>query len=255
MARQPKNNHRTEDTRLLIAPCDQSENFTDTDPWRVMRVMSEFVQGFDALAELGPAVTIFGSARVKPDNPHYQQAVETARLLGEAGFNIITGGGPGIMQAGNEGAKQANVTSVGLNIELPFEQHLNPFVDIAVDYRYFFVRKTMLVKYAQGFVIFPGGFGTMDELFEALTLVQTGKIQNFPIVLFDSSYWEGLLGWLRSTMLREGKVSASDLDLLIVADSPTEVRDIVVTALQGKSDRAEKEAAVRAILQQVYHGH
>ena len=255
MARQPKNNHRTEDTRLLIAPCDQSENFTDTDPWRVMRVMSEFVQGFDALAELGPAVTIFGSARVKPDNPHYQQAVETARLLGEAGFNIITGGGPGIMQAGNEGAKQANVTSVGLNIELPFEQHLNPFVDIAVDYRYFFVRKTMLVKYAQGFVIFPGGFGTMDELFEALTLVQTGKIQNFPIVLFDSSYWEGLLGWLRGTMLREGKVSASDLDLLIVADSPTEVRDIVVTALQGKSDRAEKEAAVRAILQQVYHGH
>ena len=255
MAQKPKNNHRTEDTRLLIAPCDQPENFTDTDPWRVMRVMSEFVQGFDALAELGPAVTIFGSARVKPDNPHYQQAVETARLLGEAGFNIITGGGPGIMQAGNEGAKQANVTSVGLNIELPFEQHLNPFVDIAVDYRYFFVRKTMLVKYAQGFVIFPGGFGTMDELFEALTLVQTGKIQNFPIVLFDSSYWEGLLGWLRSTMLREGKVSASDLDLLIVADSPTEVRDIVVTALQGKSDRAEKEAAVRAILQQVYHGH
>ena len=140
-------------------------------------------------------------------------------------------------------------------IELPFEQHLNPFVDIAVDYRYFFVRKTMLVKYAQGFVIFPGGFGTMDELFEALTLVQTGKIQNFPIVLFDSSYWEGLLGWLRSTMLREGKVSASDLDLLIVADSPTEVRDIIVTALQGESDRAEKEAAVRAILQQVYHGH
>ena len=255
MAQKPKNNHRTEDTRLLIAPCDQPENFTDTDPWRVMRVMSEFVQGFDALAELGPAVTIFGSARVKPDNPHYQQAVETARLLGEAGFNIITGGGPGIMQAGNEGAKQANVTSVGLNIELPFEQHLNPFVDIAVDYRYFFVRKTMLVKYAQGFVIFPGGFGTMDELFEALTLVQTGKIQNFPIVLFDSSYWEGLLGWLRGTMLREGKVSASDLDLLIVTDSPTEVRDIVVTALQGKSDRAEKEAAVRAILQQVYHGH
>ena len=255
MAQKPKNNHRTEDTRLLIAPCDQPENFTDTDPWRVMRVMSEFVQGFDALAELGPAVTIFGSARVKPDNPHYQQAVETARLLGEAGFNIITGGGPGIMQAGNEGAKQANVTSVGLNIELPFEQHLNPFVDIAVDYRYFFVRKTMLVKYAQGFVIFPGGFGTMDELFEALTLVQTGKIQNFPIVLFDSSYWEGLLGWLRSTMLREGKVSASDLDLLIVTDSPTEVRDIIVTALQGESDRAEKEAAVRAILQQVYHGH
>lgn len=255
MAQKPKNNHRTEDTRLLIAPCDQPENFTDTDPWRVMRVMSEFVQGFDALAELGPAVTIFGSARVKPDNPHYQQAVETARLLGEAGFNIITGGGPGIMQAGNEGAKQANVTSVGLNIELPFEQHLNPFVDIAVDYRYFFVRKTMLVKYAQGFVIFPGGFGTMDELFEALTLVQTGKIQNFPIVLFDSSYWEGLLGWLRGTMLREGKVSASDLDLLIVTDSPTEVRDIIVTALQGESDRAEKEAAVRAILQQVYHGH
>jgi uncharacterized protein (TIGR00730 family) len=253
MTRQPKNNHHTEDQRLLIAPCDQPENFTDTDPWRVMRVMSEFVQGFDALADLGPAITIFGSARVKPDHIHYQQAVATARLLGEAGFNIITGGGPGIMQAGNEGAKQANVASVGLNIELPFEQHLNPFVDISVDYRYFFVRKTMLVKYAQGFVIFPGGFGTMDELFEALTLIQTGKIQNFPIVLFDSSYWEGLLNWLRGTMVREGKASASDLDLLIVADSPAEVRDIIVTALQGDSDRTEKEAAVRAILKQVYH--
>lgn len=254
MTQPPTNKHHTEDQRLLLAPCDQPENFTNTDPWRVMRVMSEFVQGFDALADLGPAVTIFGSARVKPDHPQYQQAVETARLLGEAGFNIITGGGPGIMQAGNEGAKKANVTSVGLNIELPFEQHINPFVDIAVNYRYFFVRKTMLVKYAQGFVIFPGGFGTMDELFEAMTLIQTGKIHNFPIVLFDSSYWEGLLGWLRGTMLREGKVSASDLDLLVVTDSPAEVRDVIVNALRGNSDRAEKEAAVRAILQQAYRG-
>lgn len=243
----------TEDKRLLIAPYEESDDdFTNTDPWRVMRVMSEFVQGFDALADLGPAITIFGSARTKPNHPQYKQATEVARLLGEAGFNIIIGGGPGIMQAGNEGAKQAQVESVGLNIELPFEQHLNPFVDISVDYRYFFVRKTMLVKYAQGFVIFPGGFGTMDELFEALTLIQTGKIENFPVVLFDSAYWGGLISWLKQTMLAEGKISPADLDLLIVTDSPAEARDAVVNCLQGMTDRVEKEAAARAVIAEAY---
>lgn len=245
--------HLTEDRRLLIAPSEQEgDNFTDTDPWRVMRVMSEFVQGFDALAELGPAITIFGSARTKPDHPQYKQAIEVARLLGEAGFNIITGGGPGIMQAGNEGAKKAETLSVGLNIELPFEQHLNPFVDISVDYRYFFVRKTMLVKYAQGFVIFPGGFGTMDELFESLTLIQTGKIENFPVVLFDSSYWGGLISWLKQTMLAEGKISPADLDLLMVTDSPEEARDLIVSCYKGLTDRAEKEAAARATTEEAY---
>lgn len=250
-----KKKHLTEDKRLLIAPSDADENFTDTDPWRVMRVMSEFVQGFDALAELGPAITIFGSARTKPDHPQYQQAIEVARLLGDAGFNIITGGGPGIMQAGNEGAKKTATASVGLNIELPFEQHLNPFVDISVDYRYFFVRKTMLVKYAQGFVIFPGGFGTMDELFEALTLIQTGKIENFPVVLFDTGYWSGLLAWLKQTMLGEGKISGADLDLLFVTDSPEEVRDWIVSCLKGGTDRAEKEAAARATTEEAYRSH
>jgi len=166
----------TEDQQLLETPQAAQKLFTHTDPWRVMRIMGEFVEGFDDLAELGQAVTIFGSARVKPDHPQYHQATEVARLLGEAGFAIITGGGPGIMEAGNLGAREAGVQSIGLNIELPFEQGTNPYVDLAINFRYFFVRKTMFVKYAQAFVIFPGGFGTMDELFEALTLIQTDKV-------------------------------------------------------------------------------
>lgn len=200
-------NRPTEDEKLLTAPAQEAVPFTQTDPWRVMRIMGEFVEGFDALAGLGTAVTIFGSARTKPDQPHYQQATEVARLLGQAGCAIITGGGPGIMEAANKGAKEAGSFSVGLNIQLPFEQHVNPYVDLAIEFRYFFVRKTMLVKYAQGFIIFPGGFGTMDELFEAITLVQTGKVHNFPIILFDSAYWAGLLQWVRQTMLAEGKIS------------------------------------------------
>jgi uncharacterized protein (TIGR00730 family) len=165
---------RTEDERLLEGPEPNITPFHKTDTWRVMRIMGEFVEGFDALAELETAVTIFGSARTKPGDVHYETAVAVAQKLGEAGFNIITGGGPGIMEAGNKGARQAGVQSVGLNIELPFEQHLNPYVDLSIDFRYFFIRKVMLVKYAQAFVIFPGGFGTMDELFESLTLIQTG---------------------------------------------------------------------------------
>jgi hypothetical protein len=241
----------TEDEQLLATPKPEQTLFTHTDPWRVMRIMGEFVEGFDALAELGPAVTIFGSARVKPDEPQYQQAVEVARLLGGAGFAIITGGGPGIMEAGNRGAQQAGVQSIGLNIELPFEQGSNPFVEIAVDFRYFFVRKTMFVKYAQAFVIFPGGFGTMDELFEALTLIQTDKIKNFPIILFGSYYWQGLLDWLRSTMLAEGKICSADLDLVMVTDSPAEVRDLIVHSMQDQPWRTEQEEGARAATRRV----
>ncbi len=190
------------------------------DAWRVFRIMGEFVEGFEEMADLGPSVSIFGSARVTPADRGYQQCVETARLLGEAGFGIITGGGPGMMEAANRGAREAGVPSVGCNIELPFEQETNPFVDLAIDFRYFFVRKTMFVKYAEAFVIFPGGFGTMDELFESLTLIQTGKVRNFPVVLFGLEYWSGMLEWIRDTMAVEGKIAPEDLDLIFVTDSP-----------------------------------
>ena len=192
------------------------------ESWRVFRIMGEFVEGFDELNQLGPAVTVFGSARTRPDDPVYAQCVRTARLLGEAGFNIITGGGPGMMEAANRGAQEAGVCSVGLNIELPFEQEGNRHADLSIDFRYFFVRKTMFVKYAQAFVIFPGGFGTLDELFESLTLIQTGKIRHFPVVLFGSAYWGGLLDWLKNTMEPAGNISPADLDLFRVTDSPEE---------------------------------
>lgn len=243
----------TEDEQLLLPP-DKKVPFTETDPWRVMRIMSEFVQGFDALAELSQAVTIFGSARTRPGDPNYEAAVETAYLLGEAGCAIITGGGPGIMEAANKGARQAGALSVGLNIELPFEQHVNPYVDLSLNHRYFFVRKTMLVKYAQAFVIFPGGFGTMDELFESLTLIQTGKIRNFPVVLFDSSYWQGLLDWLRDTMQEAGKIGEADLDLLLVTDSPEEVRDFVMASIDDTGDRVVFESAAQDVTRHVYSG-
>ena len=213
--------------------------------------MGEFVEGFEELAGMGPAVTIFGSARVGRDDEAYATAVEVGRLLGGAGFTIITGGGPGIMEAGNRGAREAGATSVGLNIELPFEQHANPFVDVEVDFRYFFVRKTMLVKYSQAFVIFPGGFGTMDELFEALTLIQTGKIRDFPIVLFGSDYWGGLLEWVRSAMIFEGKASEADLGLISLTDSPVEVRDIILSTTkeqyEGVYEKEAREATRKAL--------
>ena len=242
---------KTQDERLLSGPAERAA-FRETDTWRVLRIMGEFVDGFEELAGLGPAVTIFGSARVGRDDAAYATAVEMGRLLGEAGFAIITGGGPGIMEAGNRGAREAGAASVGLNIELPFEQHANPYVDVEVDFRYFFVRKTMLVKYAQAFVIFPGGFGTMDELFEALTLIQTGKIRDFPIVLFGSDYWGGLLDWVRSAMIPEGKASEVDLGLLTVTDSPTEARDLILASTKeqyegtGYEERARE--ATRRIL-------
>jgi uncharacterized protein (TIGR00730 family) len=216
--------------------------------------MGEFVSGFETMAEIGPAVTIFGSARVKAGHPQYEAAVETARLMGEAGYAIITGGGPGIMEAGNRGARKAGAQSIGLNIELPFEQGSNRFVDIPIDFHYFFVRKTVFVKYAQAFVIFPGGFGTMDELFEALTLIQTGKIQNFPVVLFGSDYWDGLLNWLREIMITEGKIAPEDVDLLMVTDSPAEVRDMIIEASKGEEQekRRRKEEKARETTRRVY---
>jgi uncharacterized protein (TIGR00730 family) len=241
----------TEDEQLLSPPRPEEIRFTETDPWRVLRIMGEFVQGFDLLATLGPAVTLFGSARVREGEPQYEAAVNLARVLGEAGFHIITGGGPGIMEAGNKGARDAGVDSVGLGIELPFEQGVNDYVDIPIEFRYFFVRKTMFVKYAQAFVILPGGFGTMDELFEALTLIQTGKIRNFPVILYDSTYWGGLVDWLRDRMLVEGKISAADLDLLIVTDSAEEVRDVIVDSVKDAERRLQQEEPARATTRQV----
>lgn len=242
----------TQDEQLLAPPQLDERDFTHTDPWRVMRIQSEFVEGFDRLTQLGPAVTIFGSARTKPHEPMYQAAVETARLLAESDLAIITGGGPGIMEAGNEGARLGNGVSVGLGIELPFEQGLNPSVDIPINFRYFFVRKTMFVKYAQAFVIFPGGFGTMDELFEALTLIQTGKIHDFPVILFGRDYWSGLADWIRNTMLDDGKVSAADLDLITISDSPQEVCDLVMSAMVEGGWCAEREEAARAVTETVF---
>jgi uncharacterized protein (TIGR00730 family) len=244
----PRTPPGTEDERLLEAP-HARPRFTDTDPWRVLRIMSEFVAGFDALAELGRAVTIFGSARVAPDDPMYRAAVATARRLGEAGYAVVTGGGPGIMQAANEGARAAGALSVGLNIELPFEQRLNPFVDIEVAFRYFFVRKTMLVKYAEAFIIFPGGFGTADELFEALTLIQTGKVHNFPVILYGRSFWDGLLTWLRDRVRAEGKIAKADLDLIQLADTPAEVVKLVQAG--ARSTRRAREAVAQQVTREV----
>ncbi len=223
----------TEDELFLKAAVEHPEDLPPIvvrgESWRVFRIMGEFVEGFDELTRLGPAVSIFGSARTPPDHPLYRKCTETARLLGEAGFAIITGGGPGMMQAANEGAREAGATSVGLNIELPFEQDENRFADMKIHFRYFFVRKTMFVKYAQAFVIFPGGFGTLDELFESLTLVQTGKIRNFPLVLFGSEYWGGLLDWLHETVEEHGNVSPGDLELLTITDDPREAADHIAT--------------------------
>src|SRR4051812_30504131 len=243
LARAARLGAATEDEQLLQSPAaapKRAVDFTRSDPWRVFRIMGEFVEGFDALAEIGPAVTIFGSARVKPDHPQYQQARETARLLGEAGFSVIPGGGPGIMEAANRGARDAGVLSIGCNIELPFEQSINEYVDVAINFRYFFVRKTMFVKYAEAFVIFPGGFGTLDELLEALTLIQTGKVRDFPVVLFGRAYWGGFLDWIRNVLMEEGKISPDDLDLMTVTDDPAEVARIVMEASGSVLDGGER---------------
>ncbi len=218
---------RTEDDRLLTPPRPDALDFVNTDPWRVLRIMGEFVEGFDELADLGPAVTMFGSARTSPDDPIYKQAVETARQLGEAGFATITGGGGGIMEAGNKGAAEAGAESVGLGIELPFEQKINEYVTKPMEFRYFFARKTMFLKYALAYLAFPGGWGTLDEMMEALTLIQTHKIQQFPVILFGSEYWQGLLDWFRSHLITEKKISPDDMDLIRVVDTPEEVVKIV----------------------------
>lgn len=215
----------TTDQRLLDAggPSD----WVHTDPWRVLRIQSEFIEGFGTLAELPPAISVFGSARTPADSPEYEAGVRLGRGLVEAGFAVITGGGPGAMEAANKGACEANGTSVGLGIELPFEQGLNPYVDIGLNFRYFFVRKMMFVKYAQGFVVLPGGLGTLDELFEALTLVQTQKVTRFPIVLFGSAYWGGLVDWLKNTLVAQGKASEKDLLLFHVTDDVDEAVALV----------------------------
>jgi uncharacterized protein (TIGR00730 family) len=224
-------------------------DFTVTDPWRVLRIMSEFVNGFDALAHIPASVTIFGSARTEEDDPSYKAAVETARLLARAGFGIITGGGPGIMEAGNKGAQEGGNLSIGCNIELPFEQFSNPYLDVSLDFHYFFVRKTMFIKYSSAFIIFPGGFGTMDELFEALTLIQTHKVSHFPVILYDSKYWGGLVQWMRETMLPAGNISPQDLDLLYISDDPEEICKLVNAAYHSgyhmEDDDSDREKSIR----------
>ena len=212
-------NLELEDQKLL-ATGKMSEDFRRSDAWRVMRMTSELVEGFDTLGDVTRAVAVFGSARTAPDDPMYADAREVAKRLAKAGFDIITGGGPGIMEAANRGAKEGHARSIGCNIELPFEQVPNPWLDTLVEFRYFFVRKTMFIKYSLGFVIFPGGYGTLDELFEAVELIQTGKISHFPIVLYNSNYWGGLVDWIKRTVLASGKISAADLELLQLADDP-----------------------------------
>jgi hypothetical protein len=215
----------TEDEKLFARSTRPA--FLGEDPWRVLRIMSEFVDGFDALAEVGPAVTVFGSARATEGSPIYEQAREIGRTLARDGWAVITGGGPGVMEAANRGCQEAGGLSIGCNIELPHEQSVNAYVDVAIEFRYFFARKTMFVKYADAFVILPGGFGTLDELFEALTLIQTGKIRHFPVVLVGTEYWAGLLAWARETLMADGTVSEADLALLTVTDDPDEVCRVV----------------------------
>lgn len=242
----PKPREALEDRRLLDRPSRQET--LQSDSWRVLRITSEFVAGFDHLADVYPAVSIFGSARTKLSNKYYDAAVRTAELIGKAGFAIITGGGPGIMEAANRGARQAGALSVGCNIELPFEQKINEFVDRAMTFRYFFVRKMMFVKYSEAFITFPGGFGTLDELFDALTLIQTKKITSFPVILFGTDYWSGLIDWMREKVLTANNIAQEDVDSLHLVDEPEKVRDIVVAfheqALRAKNDEDERLAAV-----------
>ena len=218
-----------------------------------MRILSEFVEGFDTLADLPPAVSVFGSARSRPESPECQLAEELGGALARAGYAVITGGGPGVMEAANRGASEAGGVSVGLGIELPFEQGINDWVDLAIDFRYFFARKTMFVKYAQAFVVLPGGFGTMDELFEALTLVQTGKVTRFPVVLMGRDYWRGLIDWLRDSMAAEGKIGPTDLDLICLTDDVEEAVRYIVEAeavLSAEQEAIREEAVARVAADQ-----
>lgn len=222
------NDFQQDKLRKALEPLDWHETASH-NAWQIFKVLSEMVEGFEKLSAIGPCVSIFGSARTQPDNKYYLLAEEIAFTLTKRGFGIITGGGPGIMEAGNKGAKRGGGKSVGLNITLPFEQHANPYIDFDkhIDFKYFFVRKVMFMKYSQGFVAMPGGFGTLDELFEAVTLIQTNKIANFPIILVGSEYWKGIMEWIKSTMLEEQNISPEDLDLIAILDSPEEVADYI----------------------------
>ena len=235
----------THDQRLL-APQGPTD-WVHMDPWRVLRIQAEFVEGFGQLAELPPAVTVFGSARTSPDSPDYALGRALGRKLAEAGYAVITGGGPGVMESANRGASEVDgAISVGLGIELPFEQRMNDYVDLGIEFRYFFVRKTMFVKYSCGFITLPGGFGTLDELFEALTLVQTQKVTSFPVVLLGSEFWGGLIDWIKSQLLGTGKIAAQDLDLITVTDDPDEAVRIIVESDRARSRQREEEIAAAA---------
>jgi len=231
---------RTDDERLLERPKRPVE--LDTDPWRVLRIQSEFVEGFDALAAVGPAVTVFGSARLGPKSRYYAMARELGRLLAKSGYAVITGGGPGIMEAANRGCQEAGGLSVGCNIELPHEQDINPYIDLGVEFRYFFARKVMFVKYADAFVILPGGYGTLDELFEALTLIQTKKVQDFPVILMGREYWAGLLDWIRSMLVTQATIQPTDVDLLRLTDDPAEAVEIINAYADSHRDEAAETA-------------
>ena len=243
LSRTAKLGQKTEDELLLerkktaqpVPRLPEQAEFTRGDPWRVLRIMGEYVHGFDALAEVGAAVTFFGSARTLESDPMYQAARDLAGRLAKNGFAIITGGGPGIMEAANRGAREAKGYSIGCNIELPHEQSINPYVDVAVNFRYFFCRKTMFLKYSEGFVLFPGGFGTLDELFEALTLIQTRKVMRFPVVLHGSDYWRGLLDWMGKHLSAAGRIDRDDLALMKVTDSTAEACDFITEAYVTQS--------------------
>ena len=217
------------------------DDFKGDESWRMFRILSELTEGIDKLADLGHAVSIFGSARLQPDNPHYQKAVEIAQILAKNNFDVITGGGPGIMEAANKGALDENVKSVGLNINLPQEQAPNPYQNVSLDYRYFFVRKVMFVKHSMGYVIMPGGFGTLDEFFEALTLMQTEKIFPMPLILFGVEFWQGLIEWLRGTMLANGTISEEDFEFIRLTDDVDEVVSIMVKHREWKEARRHHE--------------
>ena len=247
---------RTEDQKLLRS-AGPSVDFQDTDTWRTLRIMGEFVEGFDALADVGPAVSIFGSARIGRRNRYYGAARRLAAALVKEGFAIITGGGPGVMEAANRGAKEAGGVSIGCNIELPFEQGLNEYVDLGMEFRYFFVRKVMFVKYAEAFVIFPGGFGTLDELFEALTLIQTGKVEHFPVVLYGREYWEGMMQWIREKPLYEEKIAPEDLRLVTITSDIDEACEAITRhhrSRQQAQAQSDKEAASRAATKEAVQG-
>ncbi len=226
----------TDDEVLLRSP-EPEDEYKTSDSWRVFRILGEFVGGFDSMATITKGVSVFGSARTRETDEFYKAAVETGRLLAEAGFEVITGGGPGIMEAANRGAFEAGKVSVGCNIELPFEQSANPYLTKSLTFKYFFVRKTVFIKYSNAYIIFPGGFGTMDELFEALTLIQTRKIRNFPVVLFGSQYWQGLLAWISTTMLDERNINAEDLGLIYLTDSPKDAVDFITKTFESPEEK------------------